>query len=513
MSEIVLYSVFAKWSERSVEQREIFSKVKPPVKVVEVDKDLFPDKAEELEEIGASFGIHALPLNVIFYKNIPIYASGFLSEKDVLKLVEVVKSLISANERRVLEEGKRITENVENRKKGKEGLAGLELLKSSLDRILDVFDYTYGGFGFDLKFPFPFTHISLLLLRRFREVEISVTEIMDGGVRDHIFGGFFRYCLERSWDDPVKVKTTVENAEMLILLSLAYRKLGIRRLRDVAKETVDFLFSVKKELFGNCVILEKVEFAELDELERKFLNSYYGFEKLGYARIIASKDSIADELGINYDEVDELTKKLRRKARAKFQVDDREISSYNFHVATALNYYSAIFDEKVGAEIILKKILKKRFKDVLYRFDDVEAGFEDYSYGIFSLVVNQYLNDWGLEEAEELFKLSKDHWKVFDSRTASPLSLKILSALHLHHLTGEKKYREYAKEELKRFAGYEHNIYSGTYLVALKTYLRPIYVPKIKKFIAPDVFFWEKDWVEYAGKKFKSNDVKAVVDG
>lgn len=308
MSEISLYSVFANWSERSVEQRNILSKVKLPLKVVEVDKDLFPDKAEELEEIGASFGVHGLPLNVLFYKDIPIYASGFLSEKDVLKLIEVTKSLLKADERKVLEEGRKVIEKVENRKKGKEGLAGLELLKSSLDRILNAFDYTYGGFGFDLKFPFPFTHISLLLLRRFREVEISVSEMIDGGIRDHIFGGFFRYCFERSWDSPVRVKTTVENAEILILLSLAYRKLGVGRLKGVARETVDFLFSVKKDFFGNCLSIEKVEFANLDELEKKLLNSYYGFDKLGYARIIASRESIAEELGLDYEEVGEVIK-------------------------------------------------------------------------------------------------------------------------------------------------------------------------------------------------------------
>lgn len=197
MSEISLYSVFANWSERSVEQRNILSKVKLPLKVVEVDKDLFPDKAEELEEIGASFGVHGLPLNVLFYKDIPIYASGFLSEKDVLKLIEVTKSLLKADERKVLEEGRKVIEKVENRKKGKEGLAGLELLKSSLDRILNAFDYTYGGFGFDLKFPFPFTHISLLLLRRFREVEISVSEMIDGGIRDHIFWRIFQILFRK----------------------------------------------------------------------------------------------------------------------------------------------------------------------------------------------------------------------------------------------------------------------------------------------------------------------------
>jgi len=512
--ELFLVSVTASWCTPCYDLRRAFWSDDLPVRVLEVDRDLFPDFAEEIEEVAATLGIYGLPTNVLFYGDTPVYAFTSIDRESFAKAVSVAKSLLSNSEEKVVRDGESVLRAVDKRKEGKSGSVGLELLKDAVDRILDAFDYTYGGFGFDVKHLFPMTHLALLILRRYREAEIVAFEIADGSIRDHVFGGFYRFCYERSWDYPNGVKTVVENAEMLIFLSLACRKLGLKKLRETARETANFLLSTRRELFGNSVLVENLSFVNLDELEKRFVELYYGVnDRNTFPRIAVSEDTVKEELGISESELEELKSSVKSKAIAKTKKDMREITSFNFHALTSLLYYNAVFREDVEVERVLKRLIRKRFGDVLYRYAEIEAKPEDYSYAIFCLVTNYYVNGWGLELAEELFSISSDSWKIFDSRTSSPLALKVLSSLHLYHITKEEKYLEFARETLKKFAGYEHNVYSGTYVVALKSYLKPIFCPRLPELISPDVFFWDKDYVEYSGRKFDPEVAREVVDG
>jgi uncharacterized protein YyaL (SSP411 family) len=105
-------------------------------------------------------------------------------------------------------------------------------------------DRTHGGFGRGQKFPQ--TGRLHVLLRagddRSRSVaEQSLDAMADGGLFDHLGGGFHRYCTDRDWTVPHFEKMLYDQGELARLYVDAYRVFGDSRYADVARETLDFV--------------------------------------------------------------------------------------------------------------------------------------------------------------------------------------------------------------------------------------------------------------------------------
>jgi uncharacterized protein YyaL (SSP411 family) len=113
-------------------------------------------------------------------------------------------------------------------------------------------DRDHGGWGRGQKFPQ--TNRVHLLLRAFERAERVVCRdvaretldaMVDGGLYDHVGGGFHRYCTDREWVVPHFEKMLYDNAEISRALLAGYQVLGTDRYLDVARETLSF---VEREL-------------------------------------------------------------------------------------------------------------------------------------------------------------------------------------------------------------------------------------------------------------------------
>jgi uncharacterized protein len=114
--------------------------------------------------------------------------------------------------------------------------------------IARAFDQTNGGLGQAPKFP----QCSILELlwragsrrrepRFFELVELTLAHMCEGGIYDHLGGGFSRYSVDEKWLVPHFEKMLYDNAQILELLALAYRR-GERLLfLQRAQETFDWL--------------------------------------------------------------------------------------------------------------------------------------------------------------------------------------------------------------------------------------------------------------------------------
>jgi len=125
------------------------------------------------------------------------------------------------------------------------GLPELDQAAASLGRRMD---HTHGGLQGAPKFP----QCQLLEfmwragLRRndprfFELVEVTLTHICEGGIYDHLGGGFARYSVDAEWLVPHFEKMLYDNAQLLELLALAYRYSGKELYRTRAFETVGWL--------------------------------------------------------------------------------------------------------------------------------------------------------------------------------------------------------------------------------------------------------------------------------
>jgi uncharacterized protein YyaL (SSP411 family) len=77
--------------------------------------------------------------------------------------------------------------------------------------------------------------------RYFAAVEISLDHICEGGIYDHLGGGFSRYSVDERWLVPHFEKMLYDNAQLLELLAIAYQRGGKALYRQRAHETVEWL--------------------------------------------------------------------------------------------------------------------------------------------------------------------------------------------------------------------------------------------------------------------------------
>jgi uncharacterized protein len=122
-------------------------------------------------------------------------------------------------------------------------------LDAAATAIARAFDQTYGGLGQAPKFP-QCSILELLwragLRRResrfFELVELTLEHMCEGGIYDHLGGGFSRYSVDEKWLVPHFEKMLYDNAQILELLALAYRRGASTLFLQRAEQTVDWLF-------------------------------------------------------------------------------------------------------------------------------------------------------------------------------------------------------------------------------------------------------------------------------
>jgi uncharacterized protein YyaL (SSP411 family) len=117
------------------------------------------------------------------------------------------------------------------------------------------FDAEYGGFGQAPKFPHP-TSIDWLL-RHWRasasdadpDIEalymatLTLTRMADGGIYDHIGGGFSRYSVDRHWQIPHFEKMLYDNGPLLAIYAQAYLATGESLFAESANATADWMLA------------------------------------------------------------------------------------------------------------------------------------------------------------------------------------------------------------------------------------------------------------------------------
>lgn len=111
-------------------------------------------------------------------------------------------------------------------------------------------DFIYGGFGYSIKFPQP-TRISFLL--RFYQknkdawiltwLNQTLNQMAEGGIYDHLEGGFSRYSTDRYWQIPHFEKMLYDNALLAQVYLEGFQLTQNSEYRRVASEILDYLLN------------------------------------------------------------------------------------------------------------------------------------------------------------------------------------------------------------------------------------------------------------------------------
>jgi uncharacterized protein YyaL (SSP411 family) len=122
-------------------------------------------------------------------------------------------------------------------------------------QLANGFDADYGGFGPAPKFPHPGTIERLL--RHWRATAkddqpdidalfmatLTLTRMAEGGIYDHVGGGFCRYSVDRYWQIPHFEKMLYDNGPLLAIYAQAFLATGEELFAKTAAETADWMLT------------------------------------------------------------------------------------------------------------------------------------------------------------------------------------------------------------------------------------------------------------------------------
>ncbi len=121
------------------------------------------------------------------------------------------------------------------------------------------YDSEFGGFGDAPKFPHP-SQLELLMAaaqpglpNRHKNLEMlhnTLTHMAQGGLFDHLGGGFFRYSVDRKWQIPHFEKMLYDNAQLLGLYCDAVRLSGDALFVNAALETAQWVITQMQQSDG-----------------------------------------------------------------------------------------------------------------------------------------------------------------------------------------------------------------------------------------------------------------------
>lgn len=133
-------------------------------------------------------------------------------------------------------------------------LPPVETLAEGRRHFIESFDTVHAGFGSAPKFPRP-SELTFLLREHARTGDAGLRDIVtrtlaamaDGGMRDHLGGGFHRYSVDAAWRIPHFEKMLYDQAQLVVAYLEAGQSLGDDEFLRVASDTLRY---VARDLTG-----------------------------------------------------------------------------------------------------------------------------------------------------------------------------------------------------------------------------------------------------------------------
>ena len=399
---------------------------------------------------------------------------------------------------------------------------GPELLEAAAESLKSQLDRTFGGFGGAPKFPQPM-NLEVLLRHYHRTgnenslagVELTLRKMANGGIYDHLGGGFARYSVDARWLVPHFEKMLYDNALLVQLYLEAYQATDNPFYKRTAEETLDYVMRDMTSPEGGFYSAED---ADSEGVEGKFYvwtpdeikealepeeaepaMRYWGvtetgnFEGKNILNVPQSPEAVAADFGFSPDELRERIEKARsklfdvREERVRPGRDDKVLSAWNGLMLRSFAFAARVLgreDYRAVAEknaaFLLEKLksdgrLRRSYKDGRARFNGYLEDYAMVSDGLVALYEATFEPRW-LSEADSLcdamfelfwdaesgtfYDTPADHEKlvtrprdIYDNATPSGTSVAVDVLLKLALLLDRNDYRQRTEAVLENLSG------------------------------------------------------------
>jgi len=397
----------------------------------------------------------------------PVWAGTYFPKKEWLDVLEYFKNLHQEEPEKLNEYATQLMNGIQNNEQivlnGSDQSFTNEILKKTTKQFLKNIDFKKGGREGSPKFPMP-NNYQFLLSQYFHTkdkktleaVTTTLDNMANGGIYDHLGGGFARYSTDANWKVPHFEKMLYDNGQLVSLYSDAFLVTKNPLYQQVVEETLTYIqreMTDKSGGFyssldadsegeeGKFYVWTKEEIAAIlqDEQSTKILSDYYEVTDKGnweHTNVLHRKDDIAD-IAKRWNSSEEQVTAIVKEAKTKlFQarskrirpgLDDKVLTSWNAlmlkgnvdayrafgnpeYLQTALNNAQFIKREMLQADGRLNRNYKDG-KSVINAFLDDYALTIDAFLSLYQVTFDE---NW-LNTAKELADYSLLHF--FDSES------------------------------------------------------------------------------------------------
>lgn len=177
-----------------------------------------------------------------------------------------------------------ITQALSDMVKPKPGDISPALFKAAADSIGFEIDWQRGGFGTAPKFP-NFAALEMLWRLHLRTgdeeageaVRLSLSQMIAGGLHDHVGGGFFRYTVDAEWRVPHFEKMLDVNAAAIRLITEVWRETGDPELERAVRAAVGFMLRELRLADGGFAT--SLDADSLDDKGEELEGAFYRWHK------------------------------------------------------------------------------------------------------------------------------------------------------------------------------------------------------------------------------------------
>ena len=218
---------------------------------VKVDRELEPALDARLIEFAqATQGRAGWPLNVFLTpKGYPLYAVLYMPPENFLQVLTRLHEIWQNDSEKLSELAARESRPWQGPGEPKLDAGSVQALAQTIvTEALNIADIMEGGFGQQNKFPMV-PQLTFLLdqyeldgndqLKEF--LTLTLDQMADNGMYDHVGDGFFRYATDPSWEIPHFEKMLYDNALLAMLYLRAASIFDLPRYAQVARKTLDFM--------------------------------------------------------------------------------------------------------------------------------------------------------------------------------------------------------------------------------------------------------------------------------
>ena len=182
-----------------------------------------------------------------------------------------------------------------SKRSGASILPGRELLQNGYEQFAGIFDSELGGFGGAPKFPRPVT-LNFLLRFGFSGCEpaldmalCTLRKMADGGLQDHLGGGFHRYSVDRFWHIPHFEKMLYDQAQLAVAYLDAYQLTRDPAFEKTARGILDYVLRDLADPAGGFYSAEDAD--SLDAHQEKSEGAFYIWTKQEIDSLLGDAES------------------------------------------------------------------------------------------------------------------------------------------------------------------------------------------------------------------------------